>query len=122
MVEITPDKTPGTGEEQERNKRQTKQILKGFGSKRGNLIPILQKIQGKLGYLPREAMLEVALFLDVPEIDVYGVALKENDDGTLEAIYTIETELGVYEEETTKILPTVDEVELIIRRTTNSEY
>lgn len=56
------------------------------------------------------------------EIDVYGVALKENDDGTLEAIYTIETEFGVYEEETTKILPTVDEVELIIRRTTNSEY
>lgn len=56
------------------------------------------------------------------EIDVYGVTLKENDDGTLEAIYTIETEFGVYEEETTKILPTVDEVELIIRRTTNSEY
>lgn len=56
------------------------------------------------------------------EIDVYGVTLKENDDGTLEAIYTIETEFGVYEEETTEILPTVDEVELIIRRTTNSEY
>lgn len=56
------------------------------------------------------------------EIDVYGVALKEADEGKLEATYTIETKLGVYEEETTEILPTVDEVELIIRRTTNSEY
>jgi NADH-quinone oxidoreductase subunit E len=73
MVEITPDKNTSTVEEQERNKRQTNQILKGFSSKRGNLIPILQKVQGKLGYLPREAMLEVAQFLDVPEIDVYGV-------------------------------------------------
>ena len=73
MVETAPDKNTGTVEEQERNKRQTKQILKGFGRKRGNLIPILQKIQGKLGYLPREAMLEVAQFLDVPEIDIFGV-------------------------------------------------
>jgi NADH-quinone oxidoreductase subunit E len=54
-------------------KQQTKRILKGFSKKRGNLIPILQKLQGKLGYLPREAMLEVARFLDIPEIDVYGV-------------------------------------------------
>ena len=37
-------------------------------------MPILQRIQGHLGYLPREAMLEVAEFLGIPEIDVYSVA------------------------------------------------
>jgi NADH-quinone oxidoreductase subunit E len=60
-------------EEKAKLKEQTKRILKGFAKKRGNLIPILQKLQGKLGYLPREAMLEVARFLNIPEMDVYGV-------------------------------------------------
>jgi NADH-quinone oxidoreductase subunit E len=54
-------------------KQQTRRILNHFGRKRGNLIPILQKVQGRLGYLPRQAMLEIARFLDMPEIDVYGV-------------------------------------------------
>ncbi len=52
---------------------ETRQILKRFGRKRANLIPILQKVQGKLGYLPREAMLEIARFLCIPGIDVYSV-------------------------------------------------
>jgi len=60
-------------EEKAKLKKQTRRILQGFGKKRGNLIPILQRLQEKLGYLPREAMLEVARFLDIPEIDVYGV-------------------------------------------------
>ena len=36
-------------------------------------MPILQKVQEKLGYVPREAMVEIAKFLGIPEIDVYGV-------------------------------------------------
>ncbi|MFC2014539.1 NAD(P)H-dependent oxidoreductase subunit E [Chloroflexota bacterium] len=51
----------------------TRQVLKGFSKKRGNLIPILQKVQGKLGYLPREAMSEIALFLGIAEMEVYSV-------------------------------------------------
>ncbi|MBA7479635.1 NADP-reducing hydrogenase subunit HndA [subsurface metagenome] len=54
-------------------RQQTKRMLKGLGRKKGNLISILQKVQGKLGYLPREAMLEIAHFLDIPAVDVYGV-------------------------------------------------
>jgi NADH-quinone oxidoreductase subunit E len=38
------------------------------------LIPILQDIQAHFGYLPREAMLEVASFLDIPGSEVYSVA------------------------------------------------
>jgi len=60
-------------EEQAEVRQQTKRILRRFSRKRGNLIPILQKVQGKLGYLPRDAMLEIAEFLDIPAIDVYGV-------------------------------------------------
>jgi NADH-quinone oxidoreductase subunit E len=60
-------------EEENTNIQKTKRVLKGFSRKRGNLIPILQKVQGKLGYLPREAMLEIAQFLGIPEINVYSV-------------------------------------------------
>ncbi len=60
-------------EEKEKIKQETRRILKKFGKKRGNLIPILQKVQSKLGYLPREAMLEIAGFLGIPDIDVYSV-------------------------------------------------
>jgi len=54
-------------------KQDTKRILNRFSRKKANLIPILQKVQSKLGYLPREAMLEIAQYLDIPAIDVYSV-------------------------------------------------
>ena len=55
-------------------KEKVRALLKGIGNKRENLIPILQKIQEELGYLHPDAMLEVARFLNIPEIDVYSVA------------------------------------------------
>ena len=73
MVKIAPEKEVGLTGEQAGNIRETGRILKKFGRKRGNLIPILQQVQEKLGYLPREAMLEIAEFLGIPAIDVYGV-------------------------------------------------
>jgi NADH-quinone oxidoreductase subunit E len=60
-------------EEQAKIRQETRKALRRFGRKRGNLIPILQKVQERLGYLPREAMMEIAEFLEIPEIDVYGV-------------------------------------------------
>jgi NADH-quinone oxidoreductase subunit E len=51
----------------------TKAIIEKGGSKRENLIPILQQIQEELGYLSPYAMIEVARFLNLPEIDVYSV-------------------------------------------------
>jgi NADH-quinone oxidoreductase subunit E len=56
------------------NKEKTRAILEGTGNKRENLIPILQKIQEELGYLPLHAMVEVARSLNIPEINVYSVA------------------------------------------------
>ena len=65
------DQKDRRGKEQVR--QETRQVLKGFSRKRENLIPILQKVQDKLGYLPREAMTEIAEYLNIPDIDVYGV-------------------------------------------------
>jgi len=60
-------------EEQGEIKQETAKVLRKAGRKRENLIPILQQIQERLGYLPRDAMLAVAEFLKIPAIDVYGV-------------------------------------------------
>lgn len=35
---------------------------------------MLQEVQKKFGYLSREAMQEIASFLEMPEVEVYGVA------------------------------------------------
>lgn len=59
--------------EEESIKLETTQVLNQFDKTRGNLIPILQKVQGKLGYLPKPALLEIARYLDIPTVDVYGV-------------------------------------------------
>ena len=64
---------PITAKEQARAKQETRQVLKGFGKKRPNLIPILQAVQHRLGFLPREAMREIAAFLGIPPVDVYEV-------------------------------------------------
>jgi NADH-quinone oxidoreductase subunit E len=54
--------------------QRVKRVLGRFGRRKRNLIPVLQKVQDELGYLPKEAMLEIARFLGIPAIDVYGVA------------------------------------------------
>jgi NADH-quinone oxidoreductase subunit E len=59
--------------EQEKINKATSNVLSGFSRKRANLIPILQEVQGQLGYLPREAMAGIAEYLKIPPIDVYGV-------------------------------------------------
>lgn len=49
-------------------------ILEPYKGKRDALIPILQKVQEEIGYLPDQAMLEIAKTTGVPESQVYGVA------------------------------------------------
>ncbi len=49
-------------------------IFAAFSRERKNLIPVLQKVQEKLGYLPEEAISEVAQFLRLSQNEVYGVA------------------------------------------------
>ena len=55
------------------NKEKLSEILSHHSGKEEELIPILQEVQEQLGYLPLEAMLQVARFLQVPESTVFGV-------------------------------------------------
>lgn len=50
------------------------EILKPYPKDRAKLITILQDIQTKFGYLPREAMLKLAEHLSIPGSEVYSVA------------------------------------------------
>ena len=49
-------------------------ILAPYRGQRGALIPVLQKVQEELGYLPEEAVSEIADFLHLSKNEVYGVA------------------------------------------------
>ncbi len=51
-----------------------RRIIAGFAGQRGNLIRVLQAIQEAYGYLPREALVEVAAGLGITQAQVYGVA------------------------------------------------
>ncbi|MCL6639687.1 MAG: NAD(P)H-dependent oxidoreductase subunit E, partial [Firmicutes bacterium] len=53
--------------------KKTKAVLANFDGARSSLIPVLQRIQEELGYVPREAMLEVAGQLNIPPVDVFSV-------------------------------------------------
>jgi NADH-quinone oxidoreductase subunit E len=50
------------------------EVLASFGGDKSELIPILQRTQETLGYLPEEALRRIASFARVPESTVFGVA------------------------------------------------
>ncbi|MDO8577999.1 MAG: NADH-quinone oxidoreductase subunit NuoE [Dehalococcoidales bacterium] len=49
------------------------QILAPYKGKKGSAITALQKVQDKLGYLPEEAITEIANFLSMSQNELYGV-------------------------------------------------
>jgi len=49
-------------------------ILSSHKKEKKNLIPLLQEVQAKLGYLPKKSMQEIADFLEMPKVEVWGVA------------------------------------------------
>jgi len=49
-------------------------VLSQFKNERSALVPALQAAQGRLGYLPKEAICGVARHCRVPESTVFGVA------------------------------------------------
>ncbi|MFC1933764.1 NADH-quinone oxidoreductase subunit NuoE [Chloroflexota bacterium] len=50
------------------------QVLAPYRGQKGATIPILQKVQEELGYLPEEAISEIANFLGLTKNEIYGVA------------------------------------------------
>jgi NADH-quinone oxidoreductase subunit E len=54
--------------------QQLDDILDSYKGKQGPLIPVLQKVQERLGYLSEEAVNKVAKALKVSESEIFGVA------------------------------------------------
>ncbi len=50
------------------------EVLSNSTKEKEDLIPILQKVQARLGYLPALAMEKIAEGTDVPTVDIYGLA------------------------------------------------
>lgn len=50
------------------------ELFKSYQPERENLIPVLQDLQDRLGYLPALAMEKIAETLNIPTVDVYGLA------------------------------------------------
>ena len=50
------------------------EVTTGIANRRGILIPVLQEVQSKIGYLPPEVMERIADRIDVPASRVFGVA------------------------------------------------
>jgi NADH-quinone oxidoreductase subunit E len=54
--------------------RKYERLFLGFRGEEGDLIPILQRAQETFGYIPKEAVRRVSLFLRISENQIYGVA------------------------------------------------
>jgi NADH-quinone oxidoreductase subunit E len=50
------------------------EILGHHKKEKKDLIPLLQEVQTRLGYLPGKALQEIAHFLEMPAVEVWGVA------------------------------------------------
>ena len=55
-------------------RQKTQSIVEPWKGKKGGLIPILQKVQEELGYLPLEAMETISQEMRLPLAEIYGVA------------------------------------------------
>jgi NADH-quinone oxidoreductase subunit E len=98
-------------------------LIEKFPRSRQYLIPILQEIQGSLGYLSKESIGEVSEYLSLPEAKIFGVATFYNQfrlhapgeheiqvcrgtachvRGSSSLLDLLETELGIEAGETTK--------------------
>lgn len=54
-------------------KKEVKKILEVYTNEKDNLIPILNDIQVKYGYIPQIAQKEISEYLKIPMAEVYGV-------------------------------------------------
>ena len=56
------------------NPTELTELLDSHSGNEDELISLLQEVQDRFGYLPKEAMFEISKFLGIPESRVYAVA------------------------------------------------
>ena len=74
MVETVKDTSTAIQQDKTNIAEKVNEILTSFTGNKAELIPILQQIQQVFGYLPEDAMSQIADFVNVPECSIYGVA------------------------------------------------
>lgn len=57
----------------ERIKKEVQEIMNKYRVEKDNLIPILNEVQEKYGYIPKIAKLEISNYLNMPMAEIYGV-------------------------------------------------
>lgn len=62
-----------TDEEKKIAVKISQKILAEYDKNKGKMIPVLQRIQNELGYVPPQAMEAVAEHFKVPAVDVYSI-------------------------------------------------
>ena len=57
----------------EKISNEMKELLKKYSQDKSNLIQILNEVQEKYGYIPKQAQLEISKYLSIPMAEIYGV-------------------------------------------------
>jgi NADH-quinone oxidoreductase subunit E len=59
---------------EEQSSKAVDEVIGHYKKDKKNLIPLLQEVQVRLGYLPRKALQEIGDFLEMSGVEVWGVA------------------------------------------------
>ena len=54
-------------------KEEVRKIMEPYKQEKDNLIPILNEVQEKYGYIPKVAQMEISKYLEIPMAEIYGV-------------------------------------------------
>lgn len=49
------------------------ELLKNYSQDKSNLIQILNEVQEKYGYIPKQSQIEISNYLSIPMAEIYGV-------------------------------------------------
>ncbi len=54
-------------------REETKKILQNYPTKKDHLIAVLNDVQEKYGYIPKQAQMEISEYFHIPMAEIYGV-------------------------------------------------
>ena len=57
----------------EKLSKEMQELLKNYSQDKSNLIQILNEVQEKYGYIPKQAQIEISNYLKIPMAEIYGV-------------------------------------------------
>lgn len=58
---------------EEKLKAEVQEMMQPYKQEKENLIPILNDVQVKYGYIPKIAQMEISQYLNIPMAEIYGV-------------------------------------------------